>query len=231
MSLFPPSFVDDLKSQTDIVSVIGEVVSLRKAGSTFKGLCPFHQEKTPSFNVNGDKGFFKCFGCGAGGDVVTFVELHQKVPFPEAVRYLAQRAGMAVPEAQGGAEDRAAAASWPWSRCMRMRRCSTAKPRARQIRAQRELSRVDSRRDAQRLPLRLCPTSGEGHCMGDSWTRKSRSRSVSGCGPRAGRRARRRFLSKPADDPGARSSAVVAFGGRALDQGRCRCLNSPTPVY
>src|SRR3954466_6721695 len=110
MSLFPTSFIDDLKSQTDIISVIGEVVSLRKAGSTHKGLCPFHQEKSPSFNVNGDKGFFKCFGCGAGGDVVTFVELQQKVPFTEAVRYLAQRAGMVIPEAEGTADDRAAAA-------------------------------------------------------------------------------------------------------------------------
>ena len=68
MSLFRQSFLDDLKAQTDIVSVISEVTPLRKAGATWKGLCPFHQEKTPSFNVNRDKGFFKCFGCGAGGD-------------------------------------------------------------------------------------------------------------------------------------------------------------------
>ncbi len=79
-------------------------------GATWKGLCPFHQERTPSFNVNGDKGFFKCFGCGAGGDAVKFVELQQKLSFPEAVRYLAQRAGMTVPEGPGGQEDRAAAA-------------------------------------------------------------------------------------------------------------------------
>ena len=86
MALFPQSFLDDLKAQTDIVSVIGDVVPLKKAGATWKGLCPFHQEKTPSFNVNKDKGFFKCFGCGAGGDVVKFVELQQKLAFPEAVR-------------------------------------------------------------------------------------------------------------------------------------------------
>src|SRR5262245_26171534 len=110
MALFPQSFLDDLKSQTNIVSIIGDVVSLKKAGTTYKGLCPFHQERTPSFNVNGDKGFFKCFGCGAGGDAVKFVELYQKVSFPEAVKYLAQRAGMAIPEGPGGSEDRAAAA-------------------------------------------------------------------------------------------------------------------------
>src|SRR5512145_1701688 len=110
MALFPQSFLDDLKTQTDIVSVIGDVVPLKKTGATWKGLCPFHQEKTPSFNVNRDKGFFKCFGCGVGGDVVKFVELHQKMAFPEAVRYLASRAGMPMPEVSGGPEDREAAA-------------------------------------------------------------------------------------------------------------------------
>nr|MBP6716748.1 DNA primase [Acidobacteriota bacterium] len=109
MALFTPTFIDDLKAQTDIVSVIGEVTPLKKAGATYKGLCPFHQEKTPSFNVNGDKGFFKCFGCGAGGDVVKFIEMTQKIAFPEAVRLLANRIGMAIPEPEGGGEDRAAA--------------------------------------------------------------------------------------------------------------------------
>src|SRR3970040_397975 len=110
MAVFPHAFLDDLKAQTDIVSIIGAVTPLKKAGATWKGLCPFHTEKSPSFNVNKDKGFFKCFGCGVGGDVVKFVELNQKLSFPEAVRYLAQRAGMAVPDDGGGAEERAAAA-------------------------------------------------------------------------------------------------------------------------
>ena len=110
MALFPQTFLDDLKSQTDIVAVVGDVVPLKKAGATWKGLCPFHTEKTPSFTVNRDKGVFHCFGCGVGGDVVSFVEQHQKIAFPEAVRYLAQRAGIPVPEPTGSAEDRQAAA-------------------------------------------------------------------------------------------------------------------------
>src|SRR6185295_7935806 len=110
MALFSQSFLDDLKAQTDIVSIVNEVTPIKKAGATLKGLCPFHQEKTPSFTVNRDKGFFKCFGCGVGGDVVKFVELNQKLSFPEAVRYLAQRAGMPIPEPTGGPDDRAAAA-------------------------------------------------------------------------------------------------------------------------
>lgn len=105
MALFPPSFVDELKSRADIVQVIQERVPLRRAGTTWKGLCPFHGEKTPSFNVNGDKGFFKCFGCGVGGDVIKFVELYDKVAFPEAVRQIAARVGMTVPEADEAKTD------------------------------------------------------------------------------------------------------------------------------
>ena len=69
---------------------------LKKAGTSYKGLCPFHSEKTPSFHVNPDKGFFHCFGCGAGGDVFKFLELHEKVGFQDAVRMLAQKFGVAA---------------------------------------------------------------------------------------------------------------------------------------
>jgi DNA primase len=105
MALFPASFVDDLKSHADIVQVVQERVQLRRAGTSWKGLCPFHGEKTPSFNVHGDKGYFKCFGCGVGGDVIKFIELYDKVAFPEAVRMLAARFGLTVPEGEDSKED------------------------------------------------------------------------------------------------------------------------------
>jgi DNA primase len=105
MPLFPASFVEDLKSHVDIVQVIQERVQLRKTGATWKGLCPFHGEKTPSFHVYGEKGFFKCFGCSLAGDVIKFVELHDKVSFPEAVRQLAGRAGLPVPETEDSKQD------------------------------------------------------------------------------------------------------------------------------
>jgi DNA primase len=105
MALFPASFVDDLKSHADIVQVVQERVPLRRAGTSWKGLCPFHGEKTPSFNVHGDKGYFKCFGCGVGGDVIKFIELYDKVAFPEAVRMLAARFGLTVPEGEDSKED------------------------------------------------------------------------------------------------------------------------------
>jgi DNA primase len=96
LPLFPQQFVDDLKHHADIVVVIGDYVSLKKSGATYKGLCPFHGEKTPSFHVNRDKGFFHCFGCGVGGDVFKFLELHDKVGFADAVSSW-QRFGMRRP--------------------------------------------------------------------------------------------------------------------------------------
>ena len=92
----PQQFIDDLKQHADIVVVIQDYVSLKKTGATYKGLCPFHGEKTPSFHVNRDKGFFHCFGCGVGGDVFKFLELHEKVGFHDAVKQLAQRFGIAL---------------------------------------------------------------------------------------------------------------------------------------
>jgi DNA primase len=99
---FPQSFIDEVRGAADIVTVISDSVSLRKAGAKYKGLCPFHGEKTPSFTVDKDKGFFHCFGCGVGGDVFKFVELQDKVGFGEALRTLANRFGIPIPELEGG---------------------------------------------------------------------------------------------------------------------------------
>lgn len=110
MALFPQTFIDEVRAAADIVTVISDSVSLRKAGSKYKGLCPFHGEKSPSFSVDRDKGFFHCFGCGVGGDVFKFVELQDKSSFVEAVRQLAGRFGIPVPEVTGGSEPRESAA-------------------------------------------------------------------------------------------------------------------------
>jgi DNA primase len=106
MGLFSQQFIDDLRLQANIVRVIEEYVPLKRAGTRYKGLCPFHSEKTPSFSVDADKGFFYCFGCQAGGDVFKFLELHEKVGFQDAVRLLAQKFGVAMPaDADGTPED------------------------------------------------------------------------------------------------------------------------------
>jgi DNA primase len=98
MALFSQQFIDDLRLQANIVRVVEEYVPLKRAGTKYKGLCPFHSEKTPSFTVDADKGFFYCFGCQAGGDVFKFLELYEKVGFQDAVRMLAQKFGVAIPE-------------------------------------------------------------------------------------------------------------------------------------
>src|ERR671930_1772733 len=98
MSLFPQSFIDDLRLQANIVQVIQEYVPLKRAGRTYKGLCPFHGEKTPSFNVDPDKGFFYCFGCQKKGDVFTFVMEYEGKSFHEAAESLAQLTGVTLPE-------------------------------------------------------------------------------------------------------------------------------------
>ena len=108
--MFPQSFIDDLRLHADIVQVIQEYVSLKKSGATYKGLCPFHGEKTPSFHVNRDKGFFHCFGCSVGGDVFKFLELQEKMGFQDAVRHLASKFGVPIPEPVGGGEGRSDAA-------------------------------------------------------------------------------------------------------------------------
>src|SRR4051794_10668688 len=107
MPLFPAGFIDDLKSHASIVQIVQERVPLRRAGVAWKGLCPFHGEKTPSFNVNEERRTFKCFGCGVGGDVIKFIELYDKVAFPEAVRQLASRVGLTVPEAEDSKQEAA----------------------------------------------------------------------------------------------------------------------------
>jgi DNA primase len=105
VGLFPQLFIDDLRLQANIVQVVEEYVPLKRAGNTYKGLCPFHAEKTPSFNVNPEKGFFHCFGCNVGGDVFKFLELHEKVGFQEAVRLLAHKFGVALPDTADGGGD------------------------------------------------------------------------------------------------------------------------------
>jgi DNA primase len=91
------SFADRVKQQADIVRVVGEYVRLKKTGKDFSGLCPFHQEKTPSFTVSPIKQIFYCFGCGKGGDVYNFVMEMEKCEFPEAVKVVAEKCGIAVP--------------------------------------------------------------------------------------------------------------------------------------
>ena len=98
---WPRSFIDEVRRSADGVQIVGEVVALKKRGARWVGLCPFHGEKTPSFTIN-DEGLWYCFGCGEGGDVFKFVQQYEGVGFADAVRSIAERAGVPVPEPTRG---------------------------------------------------------------------------------------------------------------------------------
>src|SRR5437867_10213058 len=98
---YSQTLLDDIRAAVDIVDLVSRFVNLRKAGAHWKGLCPFHAEKTPSFTVNPRKGIFHCFGCGVGGDAFGFLMRQDRLSFPEAVRALAKTTGIALPEERG----------------------------------------------------------------------------------------------------------------------------------
>lgn len=239
MARFPPGFIDDLKAQADIVQVIQDVVPLKQAGSTFKGLCPFHQEKTPSFHVNREKGFFHCFGCSTGGDVLKFVELHERLSFPEAVQWLAQRFGLAVPESDDPRRDREEAAE----REALLKAHELAGEYFReQLRspagaaARRHLERRGiGPETAERLGLGFAPPRRDGLTLrlqdaGQPLDLLLRGGLVV---QRDGERPRDRFRNRLIIPIARETGSVIAFGGRALgaDQ-QPKYLNSPeTPLY
>lgn len=100
--MIPEDVVAEILQRTDIVELIGAYLPLKAAGRTHKALCPFHTEKTPSFVVNPERQIFHCFGCGEGGDAITFLVKHERLTFPEAARFLAERAGVTIPASRGG---------------------------------------------------------------------------------------------------------------------------------
>src|SRR3989344_7460956 len=100
----PDPIVQEIKDKIDIADVIGEYVQLRRSGINLKANCPFHSEKTPSFMVSRERGLWKCFGCGEGGDVFAFIQKHEGLSFPEVLRILADRAGVTLPERRAFAD-------------------------------------------------------------------------------------------------------------------------------
>lgn len=102
--MYSNELIDEVRNSNDIVSVIGSYIKLQKKGSNYMGLCPFHNEKTPSFAVNPAKQFYHCFGCGAGGNVFTFIMEYENYSFPEALKFLADRAGIKLPETEAYGE-------------------------------------------------------------------------------------------------------------------------------
>jgi len=241
LALFPQQFIDDLRLQANILQVVQDYVPLKKAGTTYKGLCPFHSEKTPSFHVNPEKGFFHCFGCGLGGDVFKFLELHEKVAFPDAVRMLAQKFGVALPETSDGDDQDARrdaslregllklheiAAAY-----FREQLAAPAGARARQQLADRDVtaSTIDQlglgfapvSRDALLQRLRQQGFADNLLLQSGLVVRRDSGEIVD--------RFRNRLMVPICRDTG----SIIAFGGRAMDSDQVpKYLNSPeTPIY
>jgi DNA primase len=239
MGLFPQSFIDDLRMQADILQIVQAHVSLRRAGTSYKGLCPFHAEKTPSFNVNPERGIFHCFGCGVGGDVFKFVELHEKVAFPDAVRLLASRVGLSVPEPERGRRDPAEEAER--EALLKMHELAAAYYRAqlagpggtRVLRYLEQRGLMTATIDVLGYGYAPPERSGlRGHLEGHGFEPGPLVRSglvVERQGGELVDRFRNRLLVPICRETG----SVVAFGGRALDEGQVpKYLNSPeTAIY
>src|SRR5262252_1418198 len=232
------SFAEKVKQQADIVRVVGEYVQLKKAGQNFRGLCPFHSEKTPSFNVHSTKQIYHCFGCGQGGDVFKFVMEMEKCSFPEAMRIVAEKCGIALP-----------------------------RPRERSPEERRENEQrvvlVEIHREAQSYFVKQLESSLEGkaaraYLEDRGLDRDAIARFGIGYAPSGGdlllRHLRPKYQERLVDsglisrDQSGRlfdrfrrritfpisneSSKIVAFGARALGDDQPKYLNSPeTPIY
>ncbi len=233
------SFADRVKQRADIVRVIGEYVRLKKSGQNFTGLCPFHSEKTPSFAVHPVKQIYHCFGCGTGGDIYKFVMEMDKCEFPEAVRAVAEKCGIAVPQSR--------------------ERSPEERRELQQRTALVEMHREASAFFARQLGSTLEGKAARAYLADRSMDDEAIARFGLGYAPSSGDALLRHLKAKYPDkllqssglvgrDPGGRlydrfrrrivfpirseSGKVIAFGGRALGDDLPKYLNSPeTLIY
>ena len=237
---FPPEFLDDLRARVGLASVVGRRVKLTRAGRELKGCCPFHNEKTPSFYVNEDKGFYHCFGCGAHGDAIRFVMEQDGLAFMEAVKTLAAEVGLSVPELRADtAEARrraglgdliAAAETWyreqlatPSGAAARAYLARRQVPQA--LQARFGLGFAPDSRDALSRHLKAAFPDMEPEQAIEAGLAGVAESGAEGAGRRYDRfRGRLMF---PIHDSRGRT---VGFGGRILGDGEPKYLNSPEGV-
>src|SRR5215469_5877930 len=233
------SFAERVKQQADIVRVIGDYVRLKKSGANFAGLCPFHQEKTPSFNVHPVKQIYHCFGCGKGGDVFKFVMEMDKCAFPEAIRIVAEKCGIAIPKpSERSPEERRE--NQQRTELVEMHREAAAFfSRALHDSAEGKVAfayledRGLDRDVMKRFGLGFAPSSGDALLRAFKQKYPEKLLDVSGLisrdqGGRAYDRFRRRIMFPIFNETG----KVVAFGGRAMGDDMPKYMNSPeTLIY
>jgi DNA primase len=233
------SFADRVKQQADIVRVVGEYVRLKKSGQNFTGLCPFHGEKTPSFAVHPTKQIFHCFGCGKGGDVFSFVMEMEKCQFPEAVRIVAEKCGIALPKPKERSPEERKENQQRSALTEMHREAQTFFVQQLETTAEGKAARayLEDRgldQDAiARFGLGYAPSGGDTllRHLKQKYPDKLLGESglVSrGEGGRLFDRFRRRITFPIANESG----KIVAFGCRALGDDQPKYLNSPeTPIY
>ena len=228
------SVIPEIKDRLDVVTVIGRYVPLKKSGSSYKGLCPFHSEKTPSFHVFPHSGTWRCFGCGAGGDIFTFVEKKENLPFIDVLRMLAKEAGVPLSEPKPEVRDalnrlrdlHTQATAWFQSQLL----TSAEGKRARDYLERREISQET----IETFQLGYARDGWEhliNHLKNQGFTLKEiiqAGLAIQRDSGGAYDRFRRRLIIPIHDAQG----RVIAFGGRILDKGEPKYLNSPqTPLF
>ena len=236
MAGYSPGLLDEIRTGVDIVDLVGRFVNLKKAGVNWKGLCPFHAEKTPSFMVNPRKSIFHCFGCGVGGDAFGFLMRQDRLSFPEAVRTLAKTAGIALPEDGGvGVGD---SGREELLRVMdlagRFYTEALWKPGGERAREYLERRGIDPE-VARRFSLGLAPESWDAlitFMRGEHVSSEALERAGLVLPRQSGSgfydRFRGRLIFAIRDLQG----RIVAFGGRAFGDEQPKYLNSPeTPLY
>ncbi len=232
---FSPAFIDEVKARNPIEEVVSSYVTLKRAGSNLTGLCPFHSEKTPSFSVSAPNGFFYCFGCGTGGDVISFIMKIENLDYPSAIGFLAKRAGLPLPENPDEKEQGVRRA-----RVLAMNRLAAKYFHSKLMEGGAGLEYLTEKR---KLPMPLIRHFGLGFAP-DSFgeltnllTRNGYSAEemktafLCGISPKTGRPYdyfRNRVIFPIIDNAG----EVIAFGGRVMDDSLPKYLNtSDTPAF
>jgi DNA primase len=235
----PGSFSERVKQQADIIRIVGEYVRLKKSGQNFTGLCPFHSEKTPSFAVHPVKQIYHCFGCGVGGDVFKFVMEMEKITFPESVRAVAEKCGIAIPRAKERTpeerqqnQQRTSLVELHREAAVFFAQQLNGSPEGRAAKAYLLDRGLDAETMA-RFGIGFAPSGGEALLRAMKPKHSEKVLEASGLFSRDqnGRlfdRFRRRVMFPISNDSG----KIVAFGGRALGDDLPKYLNSPeTPIY
>jgi DNA primase len=231
----PQSFIDDLTARADIVELIGSRVELKKAGREYRACCPFHNEKTPSFWVSPQKQFYHCFGCGAHGTALGFLMEYDKLSFPEAIEELASRLGLEVPREAGSQTDNTGSTQPLYDMNLRVaKHYASVLPndaRAKEYARKRGLTRETIERfligfaanSWNELLKRFAPTDADRKVLFDCGLIIERERTDNRTLDRYYDRFRDRLMFPIRDSRG----RVLAFGGRIIDQGEPKYLNSP----